>query len=408
MTQASDVLAAEEWLAGFARKSESSETLDYLVTVLDNRIVQALPEFVDPTLRAELHASTRAHWKGFLAVVTRETIDVQPAPQITDLARTLALRGHDLPVLLAVYRIGQRALWEFITGVLQDEVPDPAVRSAVLLRFWSHAARWIDCTVEALIVVFTTEREQRQRGAIARRAAVVHTILARKTIDIDAAAAILDYPLHQCHIAFTLKVDHTVDDPDVQRILESSARSVGAGLGGGRPLVVSSGARSAWCWTALPRRAGFVPDIDCPHAVFVTVGNCHSGPEGFRLSHTEAVATLQISNGESPHVERFADVEIACLAMGILDAEARVAFVRRELGELAADDDATDRLRSTLRVYLRQGGDASLAGELLRLHPNTVRYRIRQAEKKIGHPIGQRRVQIELALAIVGLSGISL
>ena len=406
MTQ-QDAFAAEKWLAWFARKSESSETLDYLVSVVDDRIVEALPEFVDPTLRAELHASTRAHWKGFLAVVTRPTIDVQPGPQISDLARTLAHRGYELPLLLAVYRIGQRALWSFITGVLQEEVSDPAVRSAILLRFWSHAAHWLDSTIEALIVVFSAEREQWQRGALARRAAVVDAILAQKPIDADSAAAVLAYPLQQHHIAFTLKADDRAPEADVQRLLESAARSISVGLGGGRPLIVSSGARSAWCWTALPRPVGFVPDIDRPDGVGVTVGNCHPGTEGFRLSHNEAVAALRVAEEHRLHLIRFADVEIACLATGILGPEARAAFVRRELGELAAADAASERLRETLRVYLKQGADASTAGELLRLHPNTVRYRIRQAEKKIGHPIGQRRVQIELALEIVSFVDIS-
>ncbi len=401
----SDAAAARIWLEQFARTSESSETLDRLVGVVDDRIVEALPEFLDPTLRAELHASTRAHWKGFLAVVARDAIEVHPAPQIFDLARTLAHRGHELPLLLSVYRIGQRSLWQFITGVLHNEVPDPGVRSAVLLQFWSHAAHWLDCTVEALILVFTTEREQWQRGALARRAAIVNAILAQQPIDIDSATAALAYPLAQQHIAFTLQIDAKVQESDVQRMLESGARSLSTALGCARPLIISSGARSAWCWAAVSRPAAFVPEIECPPTLRVTVGTCHGGLDGFRLSHDEAVAALRVANDQSPPVVRFVDVEIACLATGILGSDAREAFVRRELGELASQDETTERLRDTMRVYLKQGCDASATGELLRLHPNTVRYRIRQAEKKIGHPVAQRRVQIELALEIIAVMG---
>lgn len=403
----SDAVAARHWLQEFARRSESSAVLDHLVTVVDDRIVEALPEFLDPTLRAELHASTRSHWKGFLAVVTRETIEVQPAPQIYDLARTLARRGYNLPLLLSVYRIGQRALWQYITSMLQNEVADPALRSAVLLRFWSHAAHWLDSTVESLIVVFTAEREQWQRGALARRAAIVSAILAGRVIDIDAAVTGLAYPLRQHHIAFTLRVDDNVPESDVQQLLESGARSISTALGGGRPLLISSGARAAWCWAPLPRPVASVPDVESVRHVGVTVGNCHSGVDGFRLSHLEAMAALQVSDGRSAGLVRFADVEIACLATGILGPEARVSYVRRELGALAASDDATERLRDTLRVYLKHGGDAAAAGEVLRLHPNTVRYRIRQAEKRIGRPIAQRRVQVELALEIIGFLDIS-
>jgi hypothetical protein len=399
----SDGVAAVAWLDEFARRSENSQTLDHLVAVVDDRIIEALPEFIDPTLRTELHASTRAHWKGFLAVVARESIEVQLLPQISDLARTLARRGFELPLLLSVYRIGQRAVWQYITGVLFDEVADPGVRSAVLLRFWSHVAHWLDCTVEALIVVFTAEREQWQRGALARRTAFVDAVLAQRPVDIDSAAKTLSYPLDEHHIAFTMRVDDDVPEPYVQRILESGARSVSSALGGGQPLIVSSGARSAWCWSARPRPLGFVPEVDCPPSLRMTVGNCHAGLQGFRLSHTEAVAALRVCADQSPRVVRFADIEIACLATGILSSEAREAFVRRELGDLSASEET---LRDTLRVYLKHGGDATATAELLRLHPNTVRYRVRQAEKKIGHPIATRRVQIELALEIAGFPSV--
>lgn len=410
-----DVLSAKHWLDCFARASESSDTLDYLVSVIDDRIVEALPEFLDPTLRSELHASTRAHWKGFLAVVTRDRIEVQPSPQVADLARTLARRGFELPLLLSVYRIGQRAVWNFITRKLESEVSDPAVRSAVLLRFWSHAAHWIDTTVESLIVVFTEEREQWQRGVLARRAAIVNALIAGQSVDIDSAVTTLAYPLRQYHIGFTLRVSETVPESEIQRLIESAARAIGTALGGGRPLVISSGARAAWCWTSAPRPVPPVPDpsLRLPKFVSATVGTCQPGLDGFRVTHTEAVAALRVTESRNStdcghgEILCFQDIEIACLTAGILGADARAAFVRRELAGLAASDDSTDRLRDTLRVYLKNGSDAGATGELLKLHPNTVRYRIRQAEKLLGHPIQQRRVQIELALEIIGVLGIA-
>lgn len=403
----SDAIAAREWLDGFARRCESSDALDYLVNFVDDKTIATLPEFHDPTLRAELHASTRAHWKGFLAVVARETIDVQPAPQIFDLARTLARRGFDLPLLMSVYRIGQRSVWQFITGLLESEVHDPALHSAVLLQFWSHAAHWLDTSVEALIVVFTGEREQWQRGVLARRAEIVNAILAGRALDIDSAVTTLGYLLRKNHIAFTLRVDERIPDSDVQQLLESTARSIAEALGGGRPLIISSGARAAWCWTATPRTTTDTATLECPNLVYATVGTCQPGPDGFRISHIEAIAALRVTLAGSAAVVRFEDVEIACLASGILGDDARSAFVQRELGALAAAEESVTRLRDTLRVYLRQGGDAAATGELLRLHPNTVRYRVRQAEKSIGRPVAQRRVQIELALEIMSTLGIS-
>ena len=400
--------AEQKWFDDFARASESSETLDRLVATVNDRIVAGLPELLDPTLRPELEASTRSHWKGFLAVVNRATIDVQPAPPIYDFARTLARRGFDLPVLLSAYRIGQRATWDFITDPLRSEVTDPDLRSSVLLRVWTHATQWIDTVIEALIPMFTDEREQWRRGRLARRTEITKAILAKHKVNIDSAATTLAYPLGQHHTAFTLRVDDEVPDFEVQRLLELAAASVSKGLGGGQPLMISSGARSAWCWTAQPSSA--VADgatLELPQSVRATVGTCHPGVSGFRLTHIEAVAALAVAERHLQPVTRYADVELACLAAGILCGDARTAFVRRELGGLVDPDNAARRLRETLRVYLKQGGDAAATGELLKLHPNTVRYRVRQAEQRLGHGIAQRRVQLELALELVAVLGVA-
>jgi DNA-binding PucR family transcriptional regulator len=132
---------------------------------------------------------------------------------------------------------------------------------------------------------------------------------------------------------------------------------------------------------------------------------CHPGVAGFRLAHLEAIAALAVAEHYDAPVIRYEDVEIACIAAGLLSDDARAAFVRRELGDLVGSEQVTRRLRDTLRAYLKQGCDATATGELLRLHANTVRYRIRQAEQRLGHGINQRRVQLELALEIISVLG---
>jgi DNA-binding PucR family transcriptional regulator len=141
--------------------------------------------------------------------------------------------------------------------------------------------------------------------------------------------------------------------------------------------------------------------------VRVTLGMCHPGVAGFRLAHLEAIAALTVAERDDSPVIRYEDVEVACLAAGILCDDARAAFVRRELGDLVGSEHATRRLRATLRAYLKQGGDAAATGELLSLHANTVRYRIRQAEQRLGRGINHRRVQLELALEIISVLGIA-
>jgi DNA-binding PucR family transcriptional regulator len=49
-------------------------------------------------------------------------------------------------------------------------------------------------------------------------------------------------------------------------------------------------------------------------------------------------------------------------------------------------------------VFLQESGSFVAAGERLTLHKNTVRYRIGKAEESLGHPLGEDRLQVELAL----------
>jgi DNA-binding PucR family transcriptional regulator len=74
------------------------------------------------------------------------------------------------------------------------------------------------------------------------------------------------------------------------------------------------------------------------------------------------------------------------------------AWVAETLGSLAGDDDHDSTLRETLRVFLQEGGSFKATAERLTLHKNTVQYRVRKAEESIGGPVGQDRLQVELAL----------
>lgn len=402
--------AVAEWLAQLSLEAESRQALDRLVTVVDDEIAEALPMFTDPTLRSELDASTRSNWKGFLAGATHPTVEIRPAPEIYNLARTLARRGFELPILLAVYRIGQRSAWQFITETRVTDISDPELRAAVLMQLWPRLSSWLDTMVEALIVTFAEERDQWQRGARARRAETVRTILAKQAVDVDDATSALSYPLRRHHTAFVVWVDDDVVDTDVQRLLDATPVAISTALGADRPLTISSGARTVWCWSATTGPSKALSDNDVaalPEFVHVSAGTCHPGVDGFRRSHAEALAAQTVAHRRDAKAIRYADVELACLTAGIAGEDGMSTLVRRELGALAAADDSTARLRDTLRLYLEHAGDARAVGEILNLHPNTVRYRIRQAEQLLGHSADQRRVYVELALHIVSAFGTS-
>lgn len=393
--------AVQQWLDSFVGAAESAETLDLLVSIPHAAIFAAIPEMADPDLRPSLEASTRAHVKNFLAAVGHAEAEVRPGPQVLDFARTLARRGIDLPTMLSMYRIGQRAMWDYTAEFLQTDVEDPEIRWAVLLHYWSLSTHWMDGTIEKLVPVFLDEHERWQQGEDARRADVVNALIAGKAVDVESAAAAIQYPLDHHHTAFILQVTDDLPGYETPRALDAAVEKICKWIGGGTPLVISSGAHSAWLWVAQlsPPPVGG-PTLELPPGVRSTAGIHHAGTEGFRLSHLQARAALVVAGRSADPVVHYTDVELACLASGAVAEDVRAEFVRRELGGLSADDDATQRLRETLRAYLQLGCDATATAERLHLHPNGVRYRVKQAEDKLGHGVNQRRAQLELALAL--------
>lgn len=395
---------AREWLAEFARAAENEQALDAMVGEVDDAIVAALPEMDEPLLRTELDASTRAHWRGVLGNATRETITIRPGEETHDLARTMARRGLELRVLLAVYRVGQSAAWRLFTTTAAAEIPDAEVRSEVLLHFWPRTTQWLDASIEQMIGTFVAEREQWQRGALARQAATVDAVLAGQDVEPAEATAALNYPVAPAHTAYTLWVDEAVADADVQRLLERAAAAVHRAVRGEHRLAQRIGARSLRCWST----GSAVPDgLDLPPTVRCALGTAHPGIDGFRRSHEESAAALMVARRTGRPFVAYRDVEIACLAHGIAGPDGPSTLVERELGALADDTAAAARLRETALAYLSAGGDARAAGAALVLHPNTVRYRIRQVEQVLGHPIDERRVYVELALHSVRAFGVS-
>lgn len=395
---------AREWLAEFARAGENEQALDAMVGEVDDAIVAALPEMDEPLLRAELDASTRAHWRGVLGNATRENITVSPGEETHDLARTMARRGFELRVLLAVYRVGQSAAWRLFTATATAEIPDAEVRSEVLLHFWPRTTQWLDASIEEMIGTFVAEREQWQRGALARQAATIDAVLAGQDVDPAEATAALNHPVAPAQTAYTLWVDEAVADADVQRLLERAAGAVHRAVGGEHRLAQRIGARSLRCWST----GSAVPDVpDLPPTVHCALGTAHPGLDGFRRSHEESAAALTVARRTGERFVAYRDVEIACLVGGIAGPTALDTVIHRELGELAAETDSAARLRETLLAYLGTGGDARATGEALVLHPNTVRYRIRQVEALLSHPIDERRVYVELALHAVQAFGVN-
>jgi DNA-binding PucR family transcriptional regulator len=388
--------AVAAWLRAFAVETLASEETERVMRLLNEQIADEVAVIArDPELRAVLDASTRAQLRAFVTRLVSPG-ELRPPEEAFLLAREFAARGIELAALLQVYRSGQQAALAYVTGVASDADLSPALTSRALVTVWGQAIEWFSRSVELLIGAYGEERERWLRSALTRRTQLVTAILAGDRVDPDAAERDLGHSLRRQQTALVLwEADPRAEGDPVAR-LEAEAARLAARHAAPRPLVVPAGPAEVWAWLATDRPLD--PDgLRAPElspGVRVAVGGTAAGISGFRGSHREAMAVRDLADALPDPLVAYADVEVVSLLSR--DRVAMEAFVRRELGGLAAGDDAAARLRDTVLAYLEHGMDGAAAR--LTIHRNTVRYRLRQAEELLGRPVTTRRRELELAL----------
>jgi DNA-binding PucR family transcriptional regulator len=344
----------------------------------------------------------------FLSVLERETFDVVLPPQAVDLAVSIARRGLDLGILLKVYRVAADATWEFMVTVA-DAIPEDGPDHADVLKFlWGRAGRWINESIEQLMRTYATEREAAFHGAFARRNETIHALLRGEDVPVDTATQDLGHQMRAQHTCVVLWFDDAT--PEVSSAdLESLAQAIARDLEAGRPLTLPAGRHELWAWLAtrtVPELARITTAVE-RNTARAAIGGTFPGIDGFRTSHREAVDTQKfvLRSGSASVVTAYDDVELACLISE--NPEAARHLVERELGKLAEPDLALDVVRETLSHYLRNGSNIVLTATELYVHRNTVRYRLDQAEELVGHPLTERRTEMDVALRLVaaGLGG---
>ncbi|MFE2993481.1 PucR family transcriptional regulator [Nocardia sp. NPDC059246] len=403
------------WIADFVAETLPAETLEQVVTRLDDAIIARIPEMRDRDMRRDLAASSRAHAVAVLSGLTQDLFEYPVPPEAHAFARTVARRGYDVRLLLRVYHLGQEAVIDYMTEVLEQRQLPQDIERSVLLRLFDRTTRWVSTSVEALTDTYMAERERGLRAALTQRAEIVRALLDGAEVDIETASGRLGYRLSQRHLALVLWTDEDAaplpsdgTGEAVGRLDRIVARYAGM-LGNGSLLTVPSGATALWAWIgvddALPEPGDPVWSVDAPVRVAIGVPAAHA--TGFRAGHREAVAARQVAERARPGLPRalhYSEVEVAYLAGS--DETAMRSLIDRELGALAAFDAQSARLRETLHAYLRARRSPDAAAKLLGVHKNTVRYRIQRIEELLGHSLDQRGTRLEVALDCVAVYGV--
>ncbi|MGH3577329.1 MAG: PucR family transcriptional regulator, partial [Mycobacterium sp.] len=242
------------------------------------------------------------------------------------------------------------------------------------------------------------------------RALKVRELLDDAEVDVDAMTAAIRYPLERIHVAAVVwyrQPDNGHELLLMERFVRQLAQSVGAHESS---LFISVDRLTGWAWIPLPAEA--VPKVAAQIRMFVdartdapwiALGNPLPGVEGFRRSHRQAQDTRTVAialGAQAQRVTAASDPGLSTAAMLGHNLDAARAWVDEVLGPLAAPTDSDERLRETLRIFLRSGSSYKAAAEELHLHVNSVKYRVHRAVDRRGRPIGDDRLDVEVALLL--------
>lgn len=140
-------------------------------------------------------------------------------------------------------------------------------------------------------------------------------------------------------------------------------------------------------------------------SVTVAIGAAVTEPDDFPGQHRLVRDIAEIQQRGSglfglPRVAMVDDLGPLTEVIGNAPGRNLVPFAERVLGDLLYDQRFGGQLIETLYAYLQTGGSPREAGELLHLHPSTVKYRMRVIRDLLGPRLRDRSARFDLELAV--------
>ncbi|MFE4821919.1 PucR family transcriptional regulator [Streptomyces sp. NPDC056704] len=338
--------------------------------------------------------------------------DLEGPAAANEHARRLAQRDIPVSVLIRAYRVGH---WRFLQWCLDElarEGADDVVSAAANRRMLKVSFGYFDSITEHVIEVYYLERERWLLGRTAKRAARVRDILAEKEVDLDSAEAALGYRLRQNHLGFAAWLPALTQGEAglarLDRLTHEMAKELNCPA---RPLFIPRDEGLAWAWLPFGshsevswERLSSVVERGEP-SVQVCAGSVQHGIEGFRSTNREALRAQELATAASPGHWLTAYSQVAPVALMCKNLPDLRNWVGRILGPLAVDNEQCAQLRATLQDFLTTGCSYTATASNEILHKNTVHYRIRKAEKIMGHSVQAGHADLAVALLAVKYLG---
>jgi DNA-binding PucR family transcriptional regulator len=134
-----------------------------------------------------------------------------------------------------------------------------------------------------------------------------------------------------------------------------------------------------------------------PDGVSLAVGDSRYGPDGWRLTHFEARAGLQVMLRHPSRLVRGTDVVL--LAALLRDPVLATSLLETYLQPLG-DGDSEAPLAKTLRTYISTGLNAASTAAILKVDRSTVQRHLRKVEDRLGRQLHTCVAELKVALEI--------
>ena len=296
-------------------------------------------------------------------------------------ARLAARNGVSFGTIVRRYLAGFLTLTEFV----DQEAP----RSQAP-RLRRNLARLLEDLIEEISDAHSLEAGHGAQSRELRRVKLIEELLAGNLADPAELAP--DFDFDSWHIGL-IGTGASAGDA-IRRLAKASDR---------RLLRVSRGEHSVWAWLTGRRRlestklqllaAKRMPADGC-----LAFGEPHRGLAGWRLSYDQAAAALRVGLRRGDRIVRYGEVSTEA---SLLHDPVRAASLRhRYLVPLGEDGDGGQKARETLHAYFSRDRNIAAAAVALGVVRQTVAYRLRAIEERLGSDLCACAQELEAALAL--------
>ncbi|MDV7355056.1 helix-turn-helix domain-containing protein [Rhodococcus oxybenzonivorans] len=331
--------------------------------------------------------------------------DIQLPLPVRSFLRVLAQRDVSITVVIRAYRMAQT---DFLDQAMSFALTlGPEASPQAIIALVNRTALWIDRMLEQVGEVYEAERDRWVSSRSGLHRQWVETLLTGAGAEVHHAEQALGYRLDTVHLAVAAWLDESVATRDALTLFDETrsllAKYVGAT---GHPLMVPTDEHEVRLW--IPLRGNEPFDVEAMEAalaehglgVRLALGDPGRGENGFRRSHLQATRAQRVALACAGRRRVVAYAQITPLALMTDDIDALRWFVRRTLGDLAADGERDCWLRETLLTFLSCGRSYTAAADAMHLHRNTIQYRLQQAAERLGHDFEDPAIVLDIQLAL--------